>query len=373
MEELIVFAGLVILIALPVAILTAILIFKRSFLTKIGIGISIIAAYAAVIGYIIAKLGLIHLTWGASSTILLMVIIVLVLRRDIHVLQLIRDDVEKMSNFDLRIPFTEKNMGRKDEMGVIVRSMKVMTDRLNEVVNEIQSNASELRNASMQLSEVSQGLSQNANEQAATTEEVATSMEEMLATIDSNTERAIETGSITTASANEMKASNEIFMQSIRSALEISKRVRIISEIAEKTDILSINASIEAARAGESGKGFAVVAQEIRKLADTTKNASEKITELSDNGQIISKQAGEKLDKTIPEILKSAEHVTNIVAASQEQQSGVGAISNAVQQLTEITNRNSSAAEEMSASAEELSERAERLNDLVSGFSTNDT
>lgn len=371
MSELIIFASLVILLCLPIAILAATLIFRASFLKKIGIGISIIAAYAAVIGFTIAKIGLIHITWGASSAIVLMVVVVLYLRKDVHVLQLIRDDIEKMSKLDLRISFTEANLRRKDEMGGIVSSMQVMTERLNGIVNAIQNNSNELNSASMQLSAVSQEISENANEQAISAEEVAASMEEMQVTIDSNTKQAEKTSEITANSANEMKQSNKVILQSINSTLEISQRVQLISNIATKTDMLSINASIEAARAGEFGKGFGVVAHEIRKLADTTKDASERITTLSESGQQISEEAGKKLEQIIAEILKSAAHVNNIVTASREQQISVGSIKDAVFKLSEITQQNSAASEEMQATASDLSERARQLDALVSGFQTN--
>ncbi|MEA3450657.1 MAG: methyl-accepting chemotaxis protein, partial [Bacteroidota bacterium] len=197
---------------------------------------------------------------------------------------------------------------------------------------------------------------------------IATSMEQILAMINSNTQNAIITGKTSKKTANEMKQSNEIFVKTIKSVSEISKKISIITEIAVKTDILSINAAIEAARAGEAGKGFAVVAHEIRKLADKTKTASDEITKLSQSGQDISKIAGEKLSKTIPEIIKSAELVGNIVSAGKEQQSGVENINTSIQQLTEITNENSASAEEMSSSAEQLSAQAEQLKELISVF-----
>jgi len=70
----------------------------------------------------------------------------------------------------------------------------------------------------------------------------------------------------------------------------------------------------------------------------------------------------------IPEIIKGAELVKNIVSASKEQQIGVETINNSIQELTEITNENSASAEEMSASAEELSAQAEQLKSLISVF-----
>ena len=243
--------------------------------------------------------------------------------------------------------------------------------QMQKVAERVKISADELSLASNQLSSISQQMTQSTNEQASTTEEISASMEEMLATISSNTEKAEITGSSSTKSAKGLQQSNDIFAQVINSVSEISEKIKIITEIADKTNVLSINAAIEAARAGEAGKGFAVVAQEIRKLADKTTMASEEIGKLSKNGQNISKIAEKKLAKTIPEIIKSAELVNNIVSSSREQQSGVEDINNSIQQLTDITNQNSNSTEEMSASAEELTAQAEQLKEIVSLFNTN--
>ena len=190
--------------------------------------------------------------------------------------------------------------------------------------------------------------------------------------INLNSQNAEITGQSSEKSANEMKLSNEFFVKAINSVITISKKILIITEIANKIDILSINAAIEAAHAGEVGKGFSVVANEIRRLADKTKIASNEINKLSQDGQNISKIAGEKLKNVIPEIIKSAELVNKIVSAGKEQQIGAESVNISVQQLTEITNENSASAEEMSASAEELSAQAQQLKELISVFKIRD-
>ncbi len=273
--------------------------------------------------------------------------------------------LKKISQKQIDFEMTEE---RKDEIGELYKSVNEINKNFKEIITNISITANSVSSASNHLSSVSQQLSQSTNEQASTTEELSSSMEQMLSMINSNTENAVITGITSEKSANEMKKSNEIFMQTLKSVSEISEEITIISEVADKTDILSINAAIEAARAGEVGKGFAVVANEIRKLADKTKIASDKINQLSKTGQDISKIAGEKLAKIIPEIMKSAKLVNNIVSASKEQQSGVEMTNKSIQQLTEITNQNSASAEEMSASAEELSAQAEQLKELISVF-----
>ncbi len=261
--------------------------------------------------------------------------------------------------------FMTRSIGNLSEKSKIFEQQN---HQIKQIAKKVKFSASNLTSASVQLKSASQQMSQRANEQAATTEEIASSMEQVLAMINSNTENAIQTEKISSESAKGMERGSDIFIKTIDSVTEINKTITIISEIANKTDILSLNASIEAARAGTAGKGFAVVASEIRKLADKTKSASTNIEKLSKEGESYSQITKKLFEKLIPEIVKSAKHVNNIVSAGKEQQSGVRNVNTSIQQLTEITNENSASAEEMSSSAEELSAQAEHLIELVSEF-----
>lgn len=268
----------------------------------------------------------------------------------------------KMSQKQINFRMKEN---RSDEIGELYGSINEMNKVFTEMIVGIDETASAVLSASNQLSNVSLQISERANEQASTNQEIATSMEQMLATINSNTEQAKNTGIISSKSSDEMLKGNTIFLEIVKSITEISEKINLINEIASKTDILSINAAIEAARAGSTGKGFAVVAFEIRKLADKTKYVSDEITALSVNGQDISKVAKETLERVIPDITRSAKLVENIVTASKEQQGGVEMINSSIQQLTAITNKNSASAEEMSASAEDLSIQAKQLKKII--------
>ena len=368
MKELLIFSAIIVFIVIPIAIIAIRMVFKKSLLTKIGIAMIILVAYNVIITFIIATFGLIHLIWAGPIAIIVGVITVFTLKKDFTVLEELILSLNSLSNFNLNIKVKRKHTKRKDEFGSVSKSVQKIADKLNKLVLQIKTNSQGLADASNQLSSISQEMSQSSNEQASTTEEISSSMEQMLATISSNVEKADNTSKISSKSAKKMEQSKELIIQTLNSVSEISEKIKIISTIADKTDVLSINAAIEAARAGEAGKGFAVVAQEIRKLADRTSLASEEIGELSKSNKNMSQVTSHQIGKVIPEILESAKLVNNIVTASKEQLTGVEGINNSIQQLMDITNQNSASSEEMSASAEQLSAQAEQLKEIIAMF-----
>ena len=252
----------------------------------------------------------------------------------------------------------------------VYAAMKDMVDKLRDVVGEVTSASSNVTAGSEELSESSQSLSQGSAEQASSVEEVSSSMEEMVANIQQNAENAHQTEKIALQSATNAESGGQAVSDTVVAMKDIAAKISIIEEIARNTNLLALNAAIEAARAGEHGKGFAVVASEVRKLAERSQKAAGEISELSASSVDVAEQAGQMLEKLVPDIQRTAELVQEISAASNEQNSGASQINMAIQQLDTVIQQNASISEETSATAEELSAQAEQLQSAIGFFRT---
>lgn len=269
---------------------------------------------------------------------------------------------------DLTRPIEEKYRKQRDEVGELATALDGMHQKLVEIVSGVANASSNVSSGSEQLSGSSEELSQGASEQSASVEEVSASVEQMTSTIRQNADNAAQTEKIAIKSAQDAKNGGEAVSRTVAAMKSIADKVSIIQEIARQTNLLSLNASIEAARAGEHGKGFAVVASEVQKLAERSQQAAGEIGELSKSSVDVAEQAGTMLGKLVPDIQKTADLVSEINAASAEQNNGAQQINNAMQQLSSVVQQNASAAEQMAATSEELASQAVSLKETIGFF-----
>ncbi|MDR6100719.1 methyl-accepting chemotaxis protein [Agrobacterium larrymoorei] len=270
---------------------------------------------------------------------------------------------DKISNGDLTV--TPQPLSERDTLGIALQSM---VERLRGVVADALAAADNVSSGSQELSSSSEQLSQGATEQASSAEEASASMEEMAANIKQNADNAAQTEKIARQSSKDAEASGEAVGRAVVAMRTIAQKISIVQEIARQTDLLALNAAVEAARAGEHGKGFAVVASEVRKLAERSQAAAAEISSLSGETVQVATEAGEMLNRLVPDIRKTAELVSEISAACREQDIGASQINEAIQQLDKVTQQNSGASEEMSATSEELAAQAEELQASIAFF-----
>jgi len=274
---------------------------------------------------------------------------------------------EKMAGGNLDV-----KAGERSEQDKLMRAMNAMTEKLNMIVLNVRAAAENVASGSQQMSSSVEEMSQGSAEQAASAEQVSASMEEMSSGIGQNADNAAQTERIALKSSEDAGKSGESVRETVIAMREIAKKISVIEDIARQTNMLALNAAIEAARAGELGKGFAVVAAEVRVLAERTRLAAGEILELSDRSVAIAENAGEMLDRLVPDIRKTADLVQEIAASSNEQNTGVTQINRAIQQLDQVIQQNASISEETASTSEELAEQAEHLRRVIAFFKVGD-
>ncbi|MDC7124306.1 MAG: methyl-accepting chemotaxis protein, partial [Spirochaetales bacterium] len=267
--------------------------------------------------------------------------------------------------------YTEIDIKRKDEIGILSDTLKKMREKLKFVVSNVYGTSVELSNGSTQLAQNAAQLSMGASDQSANAEEVSSSIEEMSANIQQNTDNASHTEKISSQAAKAAEEGGMAVIEAVKAMNEIAEKINIVGDIARQTNMLSLNAAIEAARAGEHGKGFAVVASEVGKLAAVSQKAAGEILELANESVDKANAAGSKIQAIVPDIQKTAELVTEISASSNEQNTGAVQINKAMIQLDTIIQNNASSAEDASSLSEELTKHSEELRDMISFFKLN--
>ncbi|WP_321337170.1 methyl-accepting chemotaxis protein [uncultured Cohaesibacter sp.] len=247
--------------------------------------------------------------------------------------------------------------------------------QIGSVVNSVSAAASQLNASAKLMSDVAVETERQATEASAASQQtssnvqtVATATEEMTSTIS---EISVQVGHASRASSDavdKVSATNVQMSTLAETSSKIGEVVEMISKIAEQTNLLALNATIESARAGEAGKGFAVVASEVKALAGQTAKATEEIALQISEIQSATNQASTSMQDVSQAIQQVNEISAAIASAMEEQTAATSEISNSIHQAaqgTEIVNTSvmsvSKASEEAGAASGQVMSAASEL------------
>ncbi|MEP1032343.1 methyl-accepting chemotaxis protein [Ekhidna sp.] len=272
--------------------------------------------------------------------------------------------------------------------------------------SEMSNSTSEIASAIAQMSSGAQSQVQKVDESSQLVENILKSSSEMATRSDAintaankgvdDSERGTEMVNNVTASINEImgvsSSTNESMQILAQRSGEIGRVLSVITDIAAQTNLLALNAAIEAAQAGDAGRGFAVVAEEIRKLAEDSRNSAKEIESLihdvtSDTtkaaklmeamSQSVAKGVGasQEASKVFTDMAASSSHTLDyseqILSSSKEQSEKIMSVVNITESIVVIAEQTSAGTEEVASSASELSagmnnyiKKSNTLNDI---------
>ncbi|MET0009663.1 MAG: methyl-accepting chemotaxis protein [Candidatus Thiodiazotropha sp. 6PLUC9] len=265
-----------------------------------------------------------------------------------------------------------------DEIGDLLKAINGMRLKLLDMLSDISGTTSQLSTASEEMSAITTQTSETILSQRSETEQVATAMNEMTATVQQVAANINHTATATHNASDQTNDGSRIVQRAIAQINKLADQVEVSSNtineleshseaintvidvikgIAEQTNLLALNAAIEAARAGEQGRGFAVVADEVRTLAGRTRESTDEINDMIEKLQEGSRQAVAVMDQSRLEAKSAVELATQTGEA-------LNSITQAVEQINEMSTQIASAAEEQGAVAEEINQNIVKINDM---------
>ena len=298
----------------------------------------------------------------------------------------------------------------KDESAVLISTFRSMIESLRTLTIQIKEAANSLAAASSEISASVTEIAAGATETATAANETSTTVDEVRQTaLDSNrkaknvsesAQKAVQVsqaGEKSVASTIEGMRQIESQMESIaESIMKLSEHgqaiggiIATVEDVAEQSNLLAVNASIEAAKAGEHGKGFAVVAQELKSLAEQSRQATARVRNILDDiqkatssavmtteqgskaveaGVVKSKDAGDSIQRLANSVADAAQATTQIAVSSQEQLVGMDQVVSAMESIKQASTQNVTATKQVESAAHELHELGQRLKQLIEQY-----
>lgn len=255
-----------------------------------------------------------------------------------------------------------------DAHGNLAEALNRIVERYQGVSDEVVQTAAHISASAEEILSVLREQEFAASHQASGVEETQRTMETLL----SSAKRIAESAQTVFKSAERTQANNRTVAERISELKAHTERIgeilEVIKSIADRSDILALNASLEGMRAGEAGKGFALVAAEMRRLAENIKDSVGDIKELLSDiresalSSVMATEEGTSLSE------RTTESALKITLITQQQQSGTEQVTTSMEELSSLINHGVSGMRQVTTAASELVAVAEDLRVMVEEF-----
>lgn len=294
---------------------------------------------------------------------------------------------KKIAGGDLAIENIQ--IRNQDEIGELASSLNIMKSSLHELIHHVNSSSVQVAASSEELQAISEQAKEATEQISSAIQEVATGTETQVVSSEESAkameevsfgvQRVAEFSSTAKDSVIEATTLSKEGSQSIQKAIlqmdlieqgtqntteaigklnersfEIEKIIDVITNLADQTNLLSLNAAIEAAHAGEHGKGFAVVADEVRKLADQSRSSADQVVTLIQEIQKDTSTANQEMDKNIKEVNVGKNVIQKTGEVFEQVLLAIENVNRQVDVLSSTSDHISVNAEEVAASVEQL-------------------
>ena len=368
-------------------------------------GVSLVQAAIVGVGLLIGGLALLAFVFYLSARKRLQETVETSLADQEAILRLL-DEIQGLGEGDL----TAEATVTEDFTGAIADAFNFAIVQLRELVSRIVDTAENVSSSSKVTRSTALQLSEAAEHQAQEIAGASAAVNEMAITIDQVSANAAESAAVAERSVSIAGNGAEVVRNTIKgmdrireqiqdtskrikrlgeSSQEVGDIVSLIGDIADQTNILSLNAAIQASMAGDAGRGFAVVADEVQRLAERSANATKQITALVTTIQSDTNEAVASMETTTAEVVSGAaltqdagvalgeietvsanlaELIQDISTAARHQSTTAGHISNTMNVIQDITSRTLERANDTVSSIAEVAETAIELRESVSGL-----